>query len=240
MPDDLTNKRNRIVELARELSTLEQAIKTVDTPLSTATKNYATLGKALAKKSYEATDLSELLSNAETLAKEATQILDRYKKAATYWAVVMRQLEAKRVASPDLINLREQLANLEASLRHPNLTDLCKESYFAMFMWVIRQHETILRGLEINPEDTLENHRYHLSQNADRFEWALEILGFDHTPATRRNEQLMKLNVEVLERGGLRNPAILRVLLEPRKLEIDEAFKVLGSYLDKAGTGYTL
>jgi DNA repair exonuclease SbcCD ATPase subunit len=233
MSADLTTKRNRILGLARELSDLEQALKAVDTPLSTDTKNYATLGKALAKKSYEATDLNELSNKAETLVQEARQTLDRYKKAATYWAVVMRQLESKRAAHPDLINLREQLANLGASMRHPNLTNLCKEGFFAMFMWVIRQHETILRNLEQNPEDTLDAHRYHLSQNADRFEWALEILGFDHTPATTNTEQIMKINIEAFRNGGLKHPAILRVLLEPRKLEIDEAFKVLEGYLGK-------
>ncbi len=231
MPDDLTPKRTRILDLARDLSTLEQALNAVDTPLSTDPKNYAVRGKAFVKQSYEVTNLDELLSKAETLAEEARQTLDRYKKATTYWAVVMRQLESKRATHPDLINLREQLANLEASLRHPNLTDLCKEGFFAMFMWVVRQHETILRTLEGNPEDRLEAHRYHLSQNADRFEWALEILGFDHTPATRKTEQILKFNVQVFQRGGLKNPTILRVLLEPRRLEIEEVFKVLDTYL---------
>jgi hypothetical protein len=233
MLDDLTAKRNRILELARELGTLEQAIIAVDTPLSTTIQNYAVRGKVLAKKSYEATDLNDLLSQAEALAEEARRTLDRYKKATTYWAVVMRQLEAKRAVHLDLINLREQLANLGASLRHPNLTSLCKEGFFAMFMWVIRQHETLLRGLEQDPEASLGAHRYHLSQNADRFEWALEILGFDHTPATTNSEQIMKINVEAFKTGGLKHPMILRVLLEPRKLEIEEAFKVLEGYLSK-------
>lgn len=230
MPDDFTTKRNRILELVREINTLEQAITTVDTPLSTKT-NFSVRGKALAKQSYEVGNLDELLSRAEALSGEARQTLDRYKKATTYWAVVMRQLEAKRAVHVDLINLREQLANLEASLRHPNLTNLCKEGFFAMFMWVIRQHETLLRNLESHPEASLETHRYHLSQNADRFEWALEILGFDHTPATTNSEQIMKINLEAFKNGGLKNPTILRVLLEPRKQEIDEAFKVLEGYL---------
>jgi hypothetical protein len=232
MPNDLTTKRNRIVELARELNTLEQALLAVDTPLSTKS-NFSVRGKALAKQSYEVSNPDELLGKAEALVVEAKQTLDRYKKATAYWAVVMRQLGAGRASHPDFINLREQLASLEASLRHPNLTNLCKEGFFAMFMWVVRQHETILRILESNPEDTLEAHRYHLSQNADRFEWALEILGFDHTPATRKTEQILKINVQVFQRGGLKNPVVLKVLLEPRRLEIEEAFKVLDDYLDK-------
>jgi hypothetical protein len=233
MSDDLTPKRNRILGLARELNSLEQALQRVDTPLSTKT-NFSVRGKALAKQSYETSDLGELLDKTEVLAEEARQTLDRYKKATTYWAVVMRQLEGKRATHPDLINLREQLANLEASLRHPNLTSLCKEGFFAMFMWVIRQHETLLRVLGQNPEASLEAHRYHLSQNADRFEWALEILGFDHTPATTNTEQIMKINIEAFRNGGLKHPTILRVLLGPRRLEIEEAFSVLDGYLNKA------
>jgi hypothetical protein len=231
MPDDLTTKRNQLLGLAQTLSTLEQALLAVETPLSIKNNNFAVRGKALVKQGFEGGNPDDLLGKAQLLVDEAKQTLDRYKKATAYWAVVMRQLEGKRASHPDLINLREQLANLEASLRHPSLTDLCKEGLFAMFMWVVRQHETILRNLEGNPEDTLGGHRYHLSQNADRFEWALEILGFDHTPATRKTEQILKFNVQVFQRGGLKNPTILRVLLEPRRLEIEEAFKVLDDYL---------
>ncbi len=230
--DGHTSRQNQLLELAKELNAIDEALAAVKTPLSTKI-NFSVQGKTLLKRGLGGGNLDECLDHMTALAEEARQTLDRYKKATTYWAVVMRQLEGKRASHPDFINLREQLANLEASLRHPNLTNLCKEGFFGMFMWVIRQHETILRVLEENPDDTLEAHRYHLAQNADRFEWALEILGFDHTPATRTNEQILKINVEVFQRGGLKNPAILKILLEPRRLEIEEAFKVLDVYQGK-------
>jgi hypothetical protein len=235
MNDSHTSKQNQLLEWVKELNLIDQSLAAIKTPLST-TLSFSVRGKTLLKQALDSGNVDEYLGKTRALIEEARKTLDRYKKATTYWSVVMRQLEGKRAAHPDLINLREQLANLEASLRHPNLTDLCKEGLFAMFMWVIRQHETILRGLEENPEDTLQTHRYHLSQNADRFEWALEILGFDHTPATRTSAQLSKINLEVFQRGGLKNPVVLRVLLEPRKLEIAEAFEVLDGYLNKAAT----